>query len=225
MKKFIIITIAALFLSSCKIVQSTSFNDDNSGEISVYVDMEIFASKMGEDAIKKESENLDFEKKKNKNLNNLTLIEYIGDTKGVTNVRSIFDEKKYIYGFRLNFDNTSSLNNAMNRMQHYESIDKDSSAVLEDFKFYIMSEGNLIINAPDTKKNDADETQDSEQMGDKMAEVTLLEWNVNFASKKIKKIDSKFEIKKKGKKQVSINTNLFKMGERVSETIATIYFE
>ena len=88
-----------------------------------------------------------------------------------------------------------------------------------------MSEGNLIINAPDTKKNDADETQDSEQMGDKMAEVTLLEWNVNFASKKIKKIDSKFEIKKKGKKQVSINTNLFKMGERVSETIATIYFE
>lgn len=225
MKNFIIITIAALFLSSCKIVQSTSFNDDNSGEISVYVDMEIFASKMGEDAIKKESENLDFEKKKNKNLNNLTLIEYIGDTKGVTNVRSIFDEKKYIYGFRLNFDNTSSLNNAMNRMQHYESIDKDSSAVLEDFKFYIMSEGNLIINAPDTKKNDADETQDSEQMGDKMAEVTLLEWNVNFASKKIKKIDSKFEIKKKGKKQVSINTNLFKMGERVSETIATIYFE
>lgn len=225
MKNFIIITIAALFLSSCKIVQSTSFNDDNSGEISVYVDMEIFASKMGEDAIKKESENLDFEKKKNKNLNNLTLIEYIGDTKGVTNVRSIFDEKKYIYGFRLNFDNTSSLNNAMNRMQHYESIDKDSSAVLEDFKFYIMSEGNLIINAPDTKKNDADETQDSEQMGDKMAEVTLLEWNVNFTSKKIKKIDSKFEIKKKGKKQVSINTNLFKMGERVSETIATIYFE
>tara|TARA_B100000524_G_scaffold184994_1_gene95622 strand:+ start:1344 stop:2021 length:678 start_codon:yes stop_codon:yes gene_type:complete len=225
MKNFIIITIAALFLSSCKIVQSTSFNDDNSGEISVYVDMEIFASKMGEDAIKKESENLDFEKKKNKNLNNLTLIEYIGDTKGVTNVRSIFDEKKYIYGFRLNFDNTSSLNNAMNRMQHYESIDKDSSAVLEDFKFYIMSEENLIINAPDTKKNDADETQDSEQMGDKMAEVTLLEWNVNFASKKIKKIDSKFEIKKKGKKQVSINTNLFKMGERVSETIATIYFE
>ena len=225
MKNFIIIILAVLFLSSCKIVQSTTFDDDNSGEISVYLEMEMFASKMGEDAIKKESKNLDFEKKKNKNLENLTLIEYLGEAKGVNNVSSIFDEEKYIYGFRLNFENTSSLNNAINRMKHYQSIENDSTAVLDDFEFYNLSEGKLIINEPHMKKNNGDKTEDSEKMGNKMAEVTFLEWNINFTAKKIKKIDSRFQIKKKGKKQVSINTNLVGIGDRLSETIATIYFE
>lgn len=225
MKNFIVITLGVLFLSSCKIVQSTTFDVDNSGEISVYIEMEMFASKMGEDAIKKESKKLDFEKKKNKNLDNLTLIEYLGDTKGVNNVSSIFDEEKYIYGFRFNFDNTLSLNNAMNRMKYYQSVENDSTAVLDDFEFYNLSEVKLTINEPQMKKNNGDETEGSEKMGNKMAEVTFLEWNINFTAKKIEKIDSRFEIKKKGKKQVSISSNLVGIGDRLSETIATIYFE
>ena len=225
MKNFIIITIAALFLSSCKIVQSTSFNDDNSGEISFYLEMGEFVSKMGEDALKNQMNELDFENKTNKMLNEQTLIKFLDETKGVSDVQSIFDEKLYRFVVRLNFDNTSSLNNAINRLKYYQKSEKDSSAVIGDFEYYNIDDKKLILNEPFMKKDSTEESNSEKDQGDEMAKMIFMVWKINFASRKIKKIDSKLDFKKKGKKQVSLVTNLMGIGERVSETIAIIHLK
>ena len=120
MKKIIIFTLIILGLSSCSIVQSTSFNEDDSGEISFYLEMGEFVAKMGEDALKKQMNELDFENKTNKMLENQTLIKFLDETKGVSDVQPIFDEKLYRFGVRLKFDNTTSLNNAINRLKYYQ---------------------------------------------------------------------------------------------------------
>ena len=76
MKKIIIFTLIILGLSSCSIVQSTSFNEDDSGEISFYLEMGEFVTKMGEDALKNQMNELDFENKTNKMLDDQTLIKF-----------------------------------------------------------------------------------------------------------------------------------------------------
>lgn len=225
MKKIIIFTLIILGLSSCSIVQSTSFNEDDSGAISFYLEMGEFVAKMGEDALKNQMNELDFENKTNKMLENQTLIKFLDETKGVSDVQSIFDEKLYRFGVRLKFDNTTSLNNAINRLKYYQKSEKDSSAVIDDFEYYNILDKKLILNEPIMKKDNTEQTDGEKEQGDEMAKMIFMVWKINFASRKIKKIDSEFDFKKKGKKQVSLVTNLIGIGERVSETIAVIHLK
>ena len=107
-----------------------------------------FVAKMGEDALKNQMNELDFENKTNKMLENQTLIKFLDETKGVSDVQSIFDEKLYRFGVRLKFDNTTSLNNGINRLKYYQKSEKDSSAVIDDFEYYNILDKKLILNEP-----------------------------------------------------------------------------
>ena len=74
MKYLVSFALLLISLLSCEIVQSTEFNKNNSGEISIFINMKEYASKMKKNPIDN-TEELDFDKKKNKNLKNLTLVE------------------------------------------------------------------------------------------------------------------------------------------------------
>ncbi|MBI34977.1 MAG: hypothetical protein CMP67_06395 [Flavobacteriales bacterium] len=222
--KYFISSIFILFgILSCKIVHSTSFNKNNSGEISVYINIEQFAQKMGKKSTGKTKEKLDFDNKKNENLNNLTMVEYISQTEGVSDVKSIFDEEKYTYGLQLKFKNTSSLNTAMNKIKHYVSSEKDSTAILDNFEYYKFSKKTLVINEPLKRKGETKRSSEEiKKMDEMMSDMISMEWEISFASRKIKKVDSKLEVVLNGKKQVTISIDGAEMNKRTTETIATI---
>lgn len=221
MKHLIFVGLILFSLVSCKIVHSTSFNSNNSGEISVYIDMKEFAEKMGKGVSKKTEEKLAFDSKKNENLDNLTMVEYIGQTNGISNVSTIVNKKKYTYGLYLKFDNPASLNEAMNKIQHYVATGKDSSAVLKTFEYYHFSDKKLTLKEP-LKKSDSQESDESSEKLEKMTEMISMQWEVSFAKRKIKKVNSTLELIQNGKKQVTLKIDGNQMSKRDSETIATI---
>ena len=222
MKHLVFVGLILFSLVSCKIVHSTSFNTNNSGEISIYIDMKEFAEKMGKGVSKKTEEKLAFDSKKNENLDTLTMVEYIGQTIGISNVSTIVNKKKYTYGLNLKFDNPVSLNEAMNKIQHYVATGKDSSAVLKTFEYYHFSDKKLTLKEPLKKKSDSQEGDESNEKLEKMTEMISMQWEVSFAERKIKKVNSTLEVIQNGKKQVTLKIDGNEMSKRDSETIATI---
>ncbi len=222
MKHLLSFAIILFGLSSCKIVYSTTFNSDNGGETSIYIDMTEFSEKMGKDVSKKTEEKLGFDSKKNKNLDSLTMVEYVNQINGITNVTSFLNEDEFTYGLDLTFDSPLSLNLAMNRIQHYITTGKDSTAVLKNFEYYQFTDNFLKLKQPLKAKSDSKKDQKSNEKLNKMAEMISMQWVVTFTKRKIKKVNSKFKITKNGKKQIVLKIDANELENRESETIATI---
>jgi hypothetical protein len=184
--------------------------------------MKEFAEKMGEGVSKKTGEKLSFNTKRNQNLDSLTMVEYVSQTNGITDVIAVLDEEKFTYGLDLKFDSPLSLNSAMNRIQHYLAIEKDSTVELKSFEYYNFSEKSLTLKEPLKSKNDSNKEKETNKKLDKMTKMVSMQWEVSFTKRKIKKVDSNLKVKKKGKKQVILKIEGDQLEKRESENIATI---
>lgn len=223
MKNFILTLLASFLILSCTIVNSTEFSKDNSGDMSVYIDMSEFVKKMGK-MKKKNKKDLDFSAKQNKNLDSLTLIEYLKQVEGLSEVKAIKNNKEYKYGVAFHFDSPTSLNEAANRIEHFTKVEKDSTATLGTYSYYNFSKKSLELKEPLEKSEKSEDKKEAVIGSDKMGEMVAMEWHIAFTKRKIKKVISDLDVKKNGKKQVIINAKGTQLTDRKSETIVVVKF-
>lgn len=224
MKKVLFFLVASALLISCKVVNSSQFNKDNSGSISTYVDMSEFIKKMGNKMPDKTKDKVNFAEKKNANLDSITLIEYLSQVEGIKNIESISDDKKFTFGVKMDFNNPKALNEAVNRMGYFIKVEKDSSAVLGDFKYYSFSKTTLEVKEPLKKKKESESEEDFKKEAQQMAKMLTMQWRIELSKRKVKKVQSELEIKQKGN-NVTISLSGDQLTSRKTETIALIKFK
>lgn len=224
--KLILLSLAtSILLFSCNVVNSTQFKKDNSGSISTYVDMSEFIDKMGGKLPDNTKEKVNFAEKKNANLDSITLIEYLNQVEGLTNIKSISDEKAFKFGVKLDFDSPKSLNQAVNRMGHFMKVEKDSSAVLKNFTYYKISKNSLELREPLKKKKEEESEEEFAKAAKQMAKMLKMEWQIELTGRKIKKIESDLEYKQDGKNKVTISMDGDQLTTREKEAVAVIKFK
>ncbi len=225
MKQFVFSLLATFLLFSCKVVTTSSFEKDNSGELSAFVNMSGFVDKMGGNMPDKSKEEVDFSAKKNPNLDSITLVEYLTQIDGITGVEGISNDKEYTFGIKFKFDNPESLNKAVNRMGHFMKVEKDSTVKLANFPYYNFTKKSLEVKEPLQEKK-ADQSEDEfTKEAEKMAKMLQMEWVIELKGRKIKKTTGELEIKKEGKSKVIISLPGDKLSNRKEERIALIKFK
>ena len=224
MKYLFFSILASIILFSCKVVHSTKFEIDNSGEAAVYIDMSQFVKKMGK-MPKKAKKDVNFAEKKNASLDSITLIEYLSQIEGVTNVNPIYDDKNYNFGVEFKFEKPKNLNIAMNKIKYFVQIGRDSTATLNRFKYFSFSEKKLELKEPLKAKKDSMDSEKSSEKSAKMAKMISMEWQVSFAKRKIENVISDYHNTQKGKKQVTITSDGEEFEKRTTETITVIKFK
>lgn len=222
MKKVLGFLSAVLLLSSCSLVQESTFNEDNIGNMSVYSDMSDMVDQMGGSMPSKTKDKVNVFNKPNEELDSLTMMEYVGQADGITNVLGIDNNNLYHYGMKFDFKDVKAVNSALNRMKYFYAIKKDSTAVLESFDFYTVDAKQATIKEPLSKKEAGSEDSAG---ADKMAKMLTMTWTVSFDGRKISKIESEADASKKGKNKIIVNLGGDKISARTTETIATVKFK
>ena len=97
---------------------------------------------------------MNFAEKKNTRLDSIALIEYLSQIEGVTNVDPIYDDNNYKFGVEFKFDKPEHLNIAMNKIEHFVKIRKDSTATLNRFEYFLFSDKKLELKEPLKAKKD-----------------------------------------------------------------------
>lgn len=222
MKRLFGLLLGTILLSSCSLVQDVKFNKDNSGEMSVYIDMKKFVDKMGKGEMpEKTKKELGFFSELNPKVDSLTMIQFLEQTQGISSVTEIKDHEKFQYGMDIKFDNVEALNTGLNRMKYFQSIKDDSTATINSFEYYSVSKKLAVIKEPVSKFS---ETADkaSKKAAKSIGKMLDMKYKVVFVGKKIKDINCNFIATKIGESGVEIEMPADKMDLRKDEVIATI---
>lgn len=220
MKKVFGFLITAILLSSCSLVKDVQFNKDNSGSMSVYIDMKEFVEKMGKGEMpEKTKKDLSIFSEPNSAVDSMSMIEFVEKTEGISSVTEIKDHEAFKYGMNFKFESLAALNNALNRMKYFQSIKEDSLVKIESFEYFAVSKKEAIVKEP-VSESETDES--TEKMAQAMGKMLSMAYNCRFEGKTIKSFESDFTVNKISDNEVSINLPADKMDGRTSEIIAKI---
>lgn len=224
MKKILITLFAAIYVASCTIIYDTQFNEDNGGQMSMIVDMEEFVQNMGKagEMLEKTQKRIDNLNKRKHSPDSMTVAEYIEQAAGISNAVFFQTDSNYTFGLQFDFKTPKALNNAMNRMEHFNERKRDSTAVLKDFVYYKFYSNKLVISKPFVEAA-GDDTES--KMSNTFSEAISLQWKLAFKKKKIKEVKSDYEFEISGKNMVQIQIDGKVLKERDEEKIATIFFK
>ena len=174
---------------------------------------------------KKAEKDVNFAEKKNTRLDSIALIEYLSQIEGVTNVDPIYDDNNYKFGVEFKFDKPEHLNIAMNKIEHFVKIRKDSTATLNRFEYFLFSDKKLELKEPLKAKKDSVDSQKPSGKFKKIAKIISMEWQVSFSNRKFKNVTSDYQNTQKRKKQVTITSDGAELEKRTTETITIIKFK
>ena len=225
MKPFLFSLVATIFLFSCKVVNNVTFEKDNSGELSVFINMGGFVDKTGGNMPDRTKRDVDFSAKKNPNLDSITLVEYLTQINGITEVKGITNEQEYKFGLKFKFNSPKSLNKAVNRIGHFMKIEKDSTALLGNFDYYTFTKRSLEVKEPLQGKSPDQSEDEFTKEAEKMAKMLTMEWGIDLKGRKVKKTQSDLEIEKEGNSKVIVSLPGDKLTTRTSERIVLIRFK
>jgi hypothetical protein len=221
---FCLITVFA----SCTAIHEGTFNEDNSGEIQVMLDMSEFADEMGNGKIPDETQkSIDDLNKKEHSPDSMTMVEYVEMIDGVNHAEFFQKDSGMVIGLKFDFSNPEILNEALNRIEHFKELRSDSNATLQSYEYYKFYGNKLIIKEP-LPDSEIDEDEFKAKMTSMLLNGFSLKWIFTFNGRKIKNVECDFEYEVENKNKVLILADsdaLKDRQDRKAEKIAAIEFK
>lgn len=221
MKKLLFIVIVGL-LSACSIQHEVSFNQNNDGHYKVILDLSEMMKKMGKLKEKDKNPEKNIFGKPNPHNNDMTMVEYVDATDGISNTTQVTDTINALFGLEFDFNSPEALNVAINKMKHHKALEQDSLAELGTYTYFEFDSKQLIVR---DELDNSDEDDESAKSMQKMFKEFGYTWDLSF-EKTVKKVDSKLNYElNENDQHLIFESNFDEMMNREEETIATITFK
>ncbi|MCD8528879.1 MAG: hypothetical protein LRY27_02665 [Chitinophagales bacterium] len=192
-----VILIAGIIASSCTVKQTINYNEDMSGTQTFSIDMSdmmtqlAFMQEEGEESIFKKE---DFEGAFD------DLKDGIEDNKGISNFKSLFNEKEESFGFQFDFKDTKALNQFFKQKTTDENVKQNKNTG------YILKKKSLSINYEEYNLSElfGEDNEENQEMASMMGMMDMFtfETEINFPFK-VKSVNNSHYTLSADKKTVS----------------------